>query len=368
MNHRQTIPLFSAAVALCLGQTLAAAEPDQLVCGFENVEDLVDVQGTHWMIGSGIGGTFFQEGALHLFDKERATGRRLMLDIPAGAKASAPYDECPAPPDPKAFSAHGISLVSGGEDGAYRLFVVNHGGRESIEIFDVAVGGNDVALRWSGCVLTPDNTITNSVAGKQDGSLVLSASVNADRPVPSFHAMGLAITNGQATPEEIAADLPHEGAVYTWSRANGWKPVPGSALPGNNGIELSRDGKWAFVDAWNDGSVTKLPLEPHWGEKRTVSVGFRPDNIRWGDNGRLVAAGQVDSAQDVMQCVTGTGSCALDYRAVEIDPQTMTATPLFDGQGSAHFGTATVALRSNDALWLGSARSDCIARVDLSDD
>ena len=66
-----------------------------------------------------------------------------------------------------------------------------------------------------------------------------------------------------------------------------------------------------------------------------------------------------------MACAMEGGSCAVDYRAAAIDPETLAVTPLFTGKGTDRFGTATIGLLRHGTLWLGSVRSNCIAAVAL---
>src|SRR5690348_8049991 len=81
------------------------------------------------------------------------------------------YANCPGAPDVKLFNAHGISLRSRGA-GLFRLYVVNHGGRQSIDIFDVDARGAEPQLTWTGCVAMPEGTSANGVASFDDGTIL----------------------------------------------------------------------------------------------------------------------------------------------------------------------------------------------------
>lgn len=351
--------------AFCTVQVARAAEPDQLICGFENVEDMVALPGSPWIIGSGIGDSYFQKGGLHLFHRETATGRKLVLDMAEGMKARAPYDACPGPADPEQFSAHGLGLKANA-DGTYNLYVVNHGGRESIEIFEVTPDARDPQIAWIGCIISPEKSTPNSVAARADGSIVMSASYAGDFPVPNFSEIAKNGMAASAEDMEKAREAMKYGAVFSWSQGRGWAKVPNSALLGNNGIELSADGKWAYVDSWPGASVTHMPLEPGLGKAHEIKLSFHPDNIRYAYNGKLVATGHTASEQEIGACVMANNPhCAIDYRSAEIDPETYEVTDIFDGKGTRQFGVATIGLRTREALWLGSVRSNCIARVDM---
>ena len=322
----------AAAVTGCWGEEavdIGPVEPDEVICGVENVEDLVSLPDSPWIIGSGMGGHFFQSGGLHLINEDDRSAKKLALDLAPGLAPRAPFDQCPGPAAAELFSAHGLGIAAS-DDGGYTLYVVNHGGRESIEVFDVRPTDGEPQVKWVGCVLTPDSAASNSVAARPDGSLVMSASGASDEPMPSFAEIAeLTKAGGEMPP------MSPDGAVFTWSRADGWNRVPGSELVGNNGIELSRDGKWAWNNSWPGASVTYLPLDPALGKKREVKLPFKPDNIRWSHDGKLVATGHLASEEEVAQCVLGgsAASCAIDYMAAEIDPRYLRGHGTLQWQG-----------------------------------
>lgn len=350
-----------AATGACSEQAAPDGGGIETICGVENVEDMVKLPGSPWIIGSGIGDTFFQRGGLHLINEDTGTASRVELIIPADLVPQAPYDQCPAPADAMLFSAHGLSLMDN-TDGSHRLFVVNHGRREAIEVFDVNNGEGGPQFQWIGCVPTPATAHSNAVAVRTDGSLVMSASTASDTPLPSFAQLAANPPDMSAVSSE-GGQMP-KGAVFIWRPEEGWSKVPDSELGGNNGIELSKDGQWAFVNSWPGASVTYMPLDPALGSAREIKLRFKPDNIRWSHDGKLVAAGHLADVPAVAACVMGDGTgCDLDYSAAQIDPESFAVTTLYDGKGTQDFGTATIALKTKKALWLGSVRSKCIARV-----
>lgn len=351
-----------AAVALSAAAVEAAGVDPQLICGVSDVEDMVALPDSPWIIGSGMGDRFFQKGGLHLINEKRLTASHLQPVMPSQARAQAPYDQCPGPVPGQQFSAHGLHLIAD-RDGSSRLFVVNHGGRESIEIFNVTPTRGEPKLNWIGCVLPPKTALSNSVTVRPNGELVLSASVASDQPIPSFADMSRQAAPAQNAQEGAAL----KGALFIWNRAKGWRKVPGSERAGNNGIELSKDGNWAFVNAWYEESVSLIPLDPSLGRAREIKLDFKPDNIRWSYDGQLVTTGHVGTTAQVGDCVMiGGEHCAVDYRSAEIDPRTFRVTRLFDANGTSQFGTATIGLKTKDALWLGSVRSSCVRWVSLS--
>lgn len=352
------------AAAAFLATQAGADLPDDLICGFVNVEDMVPLPGTRWIIGSGLGDNFFQKGGLHLFNRDTASGRKVLLNLDPAQKAEAPFDRCPGPADAEKFSAHGLALKANA-DGSHNLYVVNHGGRESIEVFRVTAEARQAPhLAWIGCVLSPDTAMANAVTVRKDGSLVMSASFAGETrltPIAEVAEKGIRMDPKQAA--EAAKSMIY-GALFTWNRDAGWKKVPGSELMGNNGIEMAADDRWAFVNSHPGASVNLLPLEPRLGKPREIKLDFLPDNIRYGFDGKLVATGHVATPQQVGACVQANDPhCAISYRAAEIDPQTLAVRRLFDGTGTHDFGLATIGLKTPEALWLGAARGTCVATV-----
>jgi len=363
INSRPTKFCLTAAVAALLATQAYADLPDELICGFENVEDMVALPDTRWIIGSGIGDGFFQKGGLHLFNRDTATGRKVLLDMASTLKPQAPFDRCPGPADGEKFSAHGLALGAN-TDGTHNLYVVNHGGRESIEVFRVTATGRQAPqLDWIGCVISPETAMANAVAARKDGSLVMSASFAGETrvtPIAEIAAKGVVMDAKQAA---AASKVVTYGALFTWSREVGWKKVPGSKLPGNNGIELAADDRWVFVDSHPGASVTLMPLNPAIGKAREIKLNFHPDNIRYSHDGKLVVTGHVATPEQVGVCVVSNSPhCAIDYRVAEIDPRTLSVQQIFDGTGTKDFGTATVGLKTPEAIWLGPVRGNCVAK------
>lgn len=354
MKRSNLLCLAAVAAPFCLATMSKAAGPD-LLCGVENVEDMIALPGDRWIIGSGMGDKMFEHGGLYLIDQKRNAVHKAALILSGTMIAQAPYDQCPAPPGDK-FSAQGLGLTRNA-DGTSTLYVVNHGGRESVEVFRVTTAGAAPRLDWIGCVAAPVNTNPNAVSPRADGSFVMSTALDGELPVEVVDGV-LALKKGVKM-----TDL--RGAVYLWSRAKGWAKIPGSELPLNNGVELSKDGKWVYAVSWPDASVTRLPVDPAAGKARKVNLDFFPDNIRWTYDGKLAAAGQINTTPEQVDACNRTNDphCAIDYRAAEIDPRTLAVKRLYDGKGTTQFGMATTALKTKQALWLGAARTQCVAKV-----
>jgi len=69
------------------------------------------------------------------------------------------------------FSAHGLN-VRPGTSGRHTLYVVHHGFRESIEVFEIDTKSKTPEVTWIGCVVAPDTATLNAVAPLPDEGFV----------------------------------------------------------------------------------------------------------------------------------------------------------------------------------------------------
>lgn len=316
------------------------------VCGAAQPEDLVAIPDTKWLIASG-----FAKGAgLKLVDMESPSAT-FWYDGSAEqiAHDRAAYDACPAPVDPALSNARGLSLRRIDET-HYRLHVVNHGGRESIEIFDVTVSKDKPRLQWRGCRLMPQGQVANSVATFADGRLLVTVLTSPGTTITDF-------VQGKTT-----------GAVWQWAPgADRFTQIPGTQLPGNNGLETDPDGRHFYVVAfgWHavliyDRKNTRRPI------RRIVLPDFMPDNIRW-TGGKLVAAGmRLDepACGGLRKIVNGEADkmlCHRGYVAAQIDPVAGTVRTLAYGEPEADFNGVSAAAIVGNKIWFGSYQSDRLA-------
>lgn len=359
-SGRRAVATRADAVEASAGNDVPAADPGSLdcssapplafVCGSRNPEDLARVPGTRWIVASG-----FAAGAgLKLVDTKRRSLRRW---YEGSAEQLRPdreaFPRCPAPVDPALFNARGLHLRAYGP-GRHRLYVVNHGGRESIEVFDVDARGAEPAIAWIGCLPMPAGHAGNSVATAPDGSVFVTVLTRPGTTITDF-------VLGRVT-----------GGVYEWSRdATEFVLLQGTELPGNNGLELSKDGRRIYVVAFGlrqvvvyDRADTRTPLV------RISAPGFMPDNLHW-DGERLLAAGMrydepacggvrkiVDGVADMMTCHRGTV-------VAELLPEAREFRVLFDAPPNERFNAVSAAVAVGDELWMGSFRSDRIAYAKL---
>ena len=151
------LTLTGLAVALALplgaaGQRGAVAGCDPLgdvrfICNQVAPEDLALVPGGQWLISSGMAAN----GAIRLINlRDKTTTAIFPTATPKERWDKKTYAACPGPIDPAeqaAFRAHGLYLRDGGNR-PHTLFVVHHGNRESIEVFELDARAKPPALTW----------------------------------------------------------------------------------------------------------------------------------------------------------------------------------------------------------------------------
>jgi len=244
------------------------------ICGFQNPEDLVALPGGEAILVSEFGAMDGNTpGRLVLFTLDSEERRVLFRGGDAdGIDAIWGDPACPGPPPP-AFSPHGIHL-SERPDGAVQLLAVQHGGRESIEFFEVEGEGTEFSVSWRGCVVAPDRTWLNSVAAIPSGGFVTT---NMMERSSNEEDLAAAFSSGVAT-----------GYVVTWSPEDGFGRLPGSESAMPNGIEVSADGRLVFLNSSGAGEVQRIVRATGEVEATASLPGL--DNARWASDGRLVVA------------------------------------------------------------------------------
>jgi hypothetical protein len=327
-----------------------ACEPSgdvSYVCGVTNPEDLVLVPGTSWIVSSGMA-----DGAgFYLVDSRAGTATVL----PFAAQHDPIFASCVTPPSPQSLNTHGLNLRANGP-GRAKLYVVGHGAREAIEVFDVDATGARPMLTWRGCVPMPDGLAANSVASFADGGIVATVLF---MPGTTF--------------ADAVVDRKPTGAVYEWSPgAAGFELIEGTQLPANNGIEVSADGREIYVASSGLQTIVAFSHSNPARQLRTTRpLPFTPDNVHMGSDGRLLTAGM---ANDVPECggppgpqhdIAKLSACPRPTIAMAIDPATMRDTVIATTNADAKFSNATMVLTVDGQAWIGTFSGDKIARVPL---
>ena len=353
-----------ATLALALVATsptaAAALEPSPslalqgFLAGPASPEDIIEVPGTGVAVVSGLSADPLSTSSVgHLYVIDSAS--QDVTEVWPDRTVEVEWDEdrfpaCPGPPDPALASPHGINIEQR-PDGTFDLFVVNHGGREGVEIFNLDLG-DGVDLTWTGCVTLPARTFANGVA-----------------PLPGGD--GLVVTNffdpTASDPfTQIFSDTP-SGNLMRWEPRSGWSVVPRSAMAGPNGVVVTRDGRTAFVAEWGGRKVHRIPLDRSRAAatsavgRASVAVPLMPDNLRLSRAGEVLVTGQDFTPANVISCQRDElANCPTGLEVLVVDPKRMTASTVYAGD-PADFRAPTVAAPVGDAIWVGAVKGSRIA-------
>jgi hypothetical protein len=300
----------------------------KFICGLANVEDMLPVDGGKALLASS-----YKEGSVgfYLIDVASRTAKPVALSVAAKPD---PIYGCPSPPDLTKLSTHGLD-VRPARGGAATVYAVNHGGRESIEVF--TLDPRKATAEWIGCVIAPEGTSVNSVVGLPDRSIVFTKLYDT-----RAQGQGIApVLQGQVT-----------GLVYHWVPGKGTSPVPGTELSGDNGLVASRDGKTLYINAYGTKEIWRVPLDGK-GQRTSAKVDFNPDNLRWAPDGTILVTGQF-----LNPAKPGGPN---DWGVSRLDPATMHVQSVLTAPGTKAFDNATVAVQAGNLMWLGTFRGDRVA-------
>jgi hypothetical protein len=310
----------------------AACEPDgevQFLCGPVSPEDLAALPDSPWVIASGME----DDGYLYLVDvRDHSSTTLFPIDSSRPQQNTAIYGSCSGPVTGQ-FRPHGLSLRPG-NNGIHTLYVVRHGARESIEVFEVDGNADRPSLTWVGCVEAPESVSINSVVALPD----------ADFAITNFQLPG--------------------GELWEWQRSSGWAKVPGSETSGPNGIEVSADGQWFYIGGWGTQSLIRLSRGVTPVQKDVVEVSHHIDNVRWAPDGSLFAAGHVGPELSSIIACLSQGQCdGVSTCVTKIDPESLTAQEIISYPSNDLFILGTVAIQVDEEIWVGGiAGSNRIAR------
>jgi hypothetical protein len=313
------------------------------ICGVTNPEDLVLVPNTRWMLASGMA----PGSGLHLVDTRAKTLKNLYAASAANTRPDkTKYASCPGPLDPKQAVLHGLS-VRPAAAGRYTVYATNHGGRESVEVFELDASGGSPTAAWIGCVLAPGKMSFNSVAAFTDGTLVATVLITPDK-----------------TFEDAFAQR-NTGVVMQWKPGTpAFIALPGTELSANNGIETSPDDREFYVASTTTKRILAFARNNTSKPVRVAQLKeFGPDNVRWTSDNRLITAGMID---DEPACGGAPKDekgirCPRGYVVVSIDPKTMAVTEVARGPATPAFTGTAIAMVSGGELWLGSFNADRLA-------
>ena len=278
-----TLSLGLLSINALIAQTCDPDGTVKFVCSTTNPEDLYQVPSTSWVIASGRYSD--SEGPLYAVNTRDHSVREVFPDGALSPQHDrVTYPACPGPND--VFQPHGLTLREGSGD-VHTLYVVGHGAREAIEVFELNASGALPAMKWIGCIPAPEGTRRiNSITALPGGSLGAT----------NFDATG--------------------GELWEWHPTTGWIEVPGSQMRGPNGLVSSVDGQWFYIGGWSDQALVRLSRGQTPVRVDPIPVGFNVDNVRWGRDGKVIVAGHVTRCEDFDPCELAAA------RVAEVDPNT----------------------------------------------
>ena len=309
----------------------------EIICGTRSPEDLeVTPDGKQLIVSQLVRGA---GGGLTLFDPAKKTFTKMTIRAEPLKDWGDP--SCPGPIG-DALAPHGTSLAKR-PNGKMQLFVVNHGGRESIEMYELLQSGGTWELAWHGCVVSMQ--AFNDVAALASGGFI------ATHPT-AIQVQGADLFAGQPS-----------GYVSSWTPGKGEEELAGTRAGYPNGVVAAADGRYIYFNAWTAREVHKYDLRER-KETGMVKLDFMPDNLTWTRQGRLLAAG-VKSARG--EC--GGIPCGQVFGVAEINPAKMESKTVFDSQGKPSSGSpalisgVSVALEAAGAIYVGAFQGDRLVKL-----
>ncbi len=218
---------------------------------------------------SELGGDFIHADDPALLVLDLATDRVHPLPMHSKPASGWGEDSCTAPPTH--LGSHGIHL-SKRTDGRMEVLVVNHVERESIEAIELVHNSSGYAGVWHGCVSHPTG-LFNDVAATGDGGFV--ATIMMEKSL-----------NARKDSMEVILSGKDTGYIVEWHPGRSLIRLPNSEAPLNNGIQLSKDRRFIYFNAWSVRQVRKRATAGRSSvvkvSKSMCSVATRQFERAWG--------------------------------------------------------------------------------------
>lgn len=318
------------------------------ICQFHNPEDFEVLPDGKTLIVSQMGNfTEKKPGDLALFNTETER-KTVVFPQPDIARTNESWGDATCPGIPgNEFTPHGIALKQR-TDGRWQLAVVNHGKRETVEMFEIIDHGDRYDLQWHGCAVLPAGIFMNDLALLHNGHFV--ASNMFDPRKPEIGGMSVEMYKGLLGM--------NTGYVFEWTPGQGIRILEGSHSDLPNGVEASTDDNTVFVSS--SGANVVLKFDRATGKLLGSAPVQQPDNLSWDRNGQLLVAGYGGNRADQMECAKKPGSnCSGAIDIERIDPDTMQTSVALKHAGPP-IGTASIARQVGEQLYIGSFTGDRI--------
>jgi hypothetical protein len=227
-----------------------AGDGMQPLCLFQNPEDLVLLPDGKTLLISQMGPRmgYPDPGSLVFLDTRsgQVTAAFPVDDPAAGSSENWGTEDCPGNPG-ASIAPHGIALRQR-DDLRWQVAAVNHGGRESVEMFELLESEQGPQLQWRGCVVTPPGIYMNDLALLGNGGLVASH---------MFDSNGIRLFGLHLNMFKTMAGM-QTGHVFEWQPASGFRVLEDSHGAMLNGIEISSDDQHVFAAVYFGGEIKKL--------------------------------------------------------------------------------------------------------------
>jgi sugar lactone lactonase YvrE len=313
----------------------------EVLCGTRQPEDLEITPDGKYLIATqfiGAGRGSATGGGMALFDLANKTFSKMAATAAPDKSWGDPA--CPGPIGDVLVS-HGSSLAKR-RNGEWALYVVNHGGRQSIEMFELKPASGSWAMVWHGCVVGAHDY--NDVAILPDGGFVGTYPTGLLSPG----------NNGAAFEGGVT------GYVAHWTPGKGESEIMGTRVAYPNGVVVSADGRYLYLNVFAAREVRKYELDGK--QIGSLKVDFLPDNLTWTKAGRLLVAGVKGARGD---CPAGSGRpCIQGFGVAEIDPEKMQARTIFDSATvDPLISGVSVAFAVGDSIYLGAFQGDRLVKI-----
>ena len=251
------------------------SEAKGYVWGPINAEDLAPVPASRWVVTSGMTGVSAAQGRLYAVDVRDHSCNEIFPYLTSYVLDEERFGSL-APLDPLRIEPHGIDVVAR-PDGVGELYVVNHGWRESVEVFEIDVQGARPTLRWIGAAVLP------SVSGRQRCGRRRRRWIRGEhqRAAPR-RARSTASPVPRSATRPAGSSNGHPGA--------GWSDLPGTAINSANGVAVSGDGHWVYIGGWHSRCIEEGPARRRTG--RVVGRRHRHPDRQPDVDGRRTAPGR----------------------------------------------------------------------------
>src|SRR5665213_1029514 len=213
----------------------------EVLCGTRSPEDLELTPDGKYLIATqfvNMGRTGSAGAGMALYDLAKKTFTKMAVTEEPDKSWGDPA--CPGPIG-DALVSHGESLAKR-RNGAWALYVVNHGGRQSIEMFELKPAAGSWSLVWRGCEVAAHDY--NDVAILPDGGFV------------GTYPTGLS-SGGAGGPFGGAVT----GYVARRTPGKGESEIMNTRIRYPNGVVVSADGRFMYLNEFSAGKVYKYDLK-----------------------------------------------------------------------------------------------------------